>query len=65
MFSPGRTFFDVSNFKLFDFDFIFVARSSNFSFKDFHSSINKISFERGPQGERGPEINFDRVFAFV
>ena len=32
-----------------------------FFLKDFHSSINKISFERGPQGERGPEINFDRV----
>ena len=34
------------------------------------SDINKISFERGPQGERGPgleasKINFDRVFAFV
>ena len=33
-------------------------------------AINKISFERGPQGERGPgleasKINFDRVFAFV
>jgi len=32
--------------------------------------MNKISFERGPQGERGPgleasKINFDRVFAFV
>ena len=31
---------------------------------------NNISFERGPQGERGPgleasKINFDRVFAFV
>ena len=33
-------------------------------------AFNKISFERGPQGERGPgleasKINFDRVFAFV
>ena len=31
---------------------------------------NKISFERGPQGERGPgleasKIDFDRVFDFV
>jgi hypothetical protein len=36
-----------------------------------HISVpNKISFERGPQGERGPgleasKINFDRVFACV
>jgi hypothetical protein len=35
-----------------------------------NSDLNKISFERGPQGERGPgleasKINFDRVFAFV
>ena len=33
-------------------------------------AFNKISFERGPQGERGPgreasKISFDRVFAFV
>ena len=34
------------------------------------SMKNKVSFERDPQGERGPgleasKINFDRVFAFV
>ena len=33
-------------------------------------AFSKISFERGPQGERGPgleasKINFDQVFAFV
>ena len=44
--------------------------SSHWLISSPQSTTNKISFERGPQGERGPgleasKINFDRVFAFV
>ena len=45
MLSPDRTFFDVSNFKFLDFDFLFVARSSNFSHQGrsfFHFRIDFI-----------------------
>jgi hypothetical protein len=43
-FPPDRTFFDVLNFKLIDFDSFFVARSFNFSLQGLSSFISEFKF---------------------